>query len=75
MGAMMIATLEVKFEMEDGHPDWFPQIVLRRQVAEFQRRIELGRGVERTGVKRGSTRIKILSQRTESGASPWTENC
>jgi hypothetical protein len=74
MGAMMIATLEVKFEMEDGHPDWYPELFLRRQLAEFQQRIELGRGVERTGVKRGSARIKILSQRTESSASPWTGN-
>jgi hypothetical protein len=74
MGAKMTATLEVKFELEDGHPDWYPLLVLRRQVAEFQQRIELGRGVERTGVKRGSARIKILSQRTESGTSPWTGN-
>jgi hypothetical protein len=75
MGAKMIATLEVKFEMEDGHPDWFPELVLRSKVAEFQQKIELGRGVAGTGVKPGSARIKILSQRTESGASPWTGNC
>jgi hypothetical protein len=75
MGAKMIATLEVKFELEDGHPDWYPLLILRRRVTEFQLRIEMGRGIERTGVKRGSARIKILSQWTEPGASPWTGNC
>jgi hypothetical protein len=69
MSVKLIATLQVTFEVEDGHPDWFSQVILRRALEEFCQRIEMGRGVESSGVKRGSTQIKIISRRTETGVS------
>jgi hypothetical protein len=60
------ADLRVTFVMEPGRPDTLAQIVLNREVAQFQRAIEHGRGFGRTGVKKGSAQVDILSQGARS---------
>jgi hypothetical protein len=48
--------------MEHGRPENLAQIVLDREVAQLQRAIEHGRGFGRTGVKKASAKVDILSQ-------------
>jgi hypothetical protein len=62
MGLKWTANLTVQFEMEDGKPERLGEDVLRREVSEFQRRIETGVGVAPTGVKRNSAKVEIVSQ-------------
>jgi hypothetical protein len=56
------ADIRVTFEMELGQPDNLAETVLRREVGQFQGAIERGSGVGKTGVKRGSAQVEILSQ-------------
>jgi hypothetical protein len=56
------ADLRVTFVMEHGRPENLAQIVLDREVAQLQRAIEHGRGFGRTGVKKASAKVDILSQ-------------
>ena len=62
MGIKWIATLKVEFEMEDGQPEGLPKIVLTREVNIFQDAIERDRGIGKTGVKRGSAKVEVISQ-------------
>jgi hypothetical protein len=55
------ANLRVTFEMEPGQPDNLAETVLKREVGQFQQAIERGMGVGKTGVKRGSAQVEILS--------------
>lgn len=56
------ADLRVTFEMEPGQPENLAETVLRREVGQFQLAIERGMGVAKTGVKKGSAKVEILSQ-------------
>jgi hypothetical protein len=62
MGIRWTATLRVTFEMEDGQPDGLARIVLTREVGKFRSGIERGEGIARTGVKRDSANVDIVSQ-------------
>jgi hypothetical protein len=62
MGIKWEADLRVGFEMEDGQPENLGDIVLTREVNQFQNSIERGVGIARTGVKPGSARVVIVSK-------------
>lgn len=55
------ADLRVTFVMEPGQPENLAHMVLEREIVQFRRAIEHGRGFGRTGVKRGSAKVEILS--------------
>jgi hypothetical protein len=56
------ADLRVTFEMEPGQPDGLAHTVLTREVGNFRLAIERGTGVGKTGVKRESAQVEILSE-------------
>lgn len=62
MGQNWIANLKAEFEMEDGRPEGLAKTVLQREIGQFQRHIEHGLGIARTGVKADSAKVEILSQ-------------
>ena len=56
------ANLKVTFEMESGQPANLAELVLKREVGQFQLAIERGVGIAKTGVKKGSAEVEIVSQ-------------
>jgi hypothetical protein len=56
------ADIRVTFEMEPGQPGNLAHTVLTREVGNFRLGIERGTGVGKTGVKRDSAQVEILSE-------------
>jgi len=55
------ANLKVTFEMEPSQPANLAEIVLKREVGQFQLAIDRGTVPGKTGVKPGSAQVDILS--------------
>ncbi len=62
MGRKWVALLKVEFEMEEAQSENLAEIILRREVALFQRNIEKGAHIGRTGVKHHTAKVTIESQ-------------
>jgi hypothetical protein len=62
----MRATIEVEFEVDEGHTEDEAQVALIRGRSELVRGIEYGViGAGPTGIKRGSTKATVVSQGIE----------
>jgi hypothetical protein len=59
------ATIAIEFEMERGQPENAANAALIRAIGEVRNIIERGVTHTRTGVKPGSVRVEIVSQKIE----------
>ena len=57
-----IARIKVEFEMQEGQPANQAETVLRREAALFQKNLEKGAHVGRTGVKPDTAKVTIEFQ-------------